>query len=294
MNFLLELWAVIVSSIISFFTSVENEVLAKISNLLTILVIIIGLIDWLVRKHRNRANLKRQKTLEIIEGTQKPFKAVNMLNNPMRTSEKIGTLIEDTTKMLGGKKMKKFIKWIWYNKEQLLSIVYNVAIIVIANFLMWTDLLSGFFANFGNVKIVLAIKLIAFGLSLVFAALTVRNVCVKYGLSSLETIDNVLKQKAEAAENKLTPEQKKSYKNNISILQDALEKANTEMKNAETELERMTALYNADSSFVADYVVKRAAYEKKITASKAVVTNIEGKIAVYKAYLKSGTNTENK
>lgn len=293
MNFLIELWSIIASSVISWFATVDNLALSKISNLLTILILSIGLIDWSVRKVRNRAAIKKQKPLDIIEGTQKPFRAVNMLDNPMGTSEKIGTLIEDTTKMLGGKKMKKFFKWIWYNKEQLLSIAYNVAVIVAVNFLMWTDLLNGFFESFVGAEGMLVGKITALALSVLFAALTVRNVCVKYGLSSLNTIDNVLKQKAEAAEKKLTPEQKKSYKASIAILQDALAKANTELKNAEIDLEKITALYNADTTLVTDFVVKRQTYEKKIAASKAVVTSLEGKISVYKSVL-NGNSTENK
>lgn len=290
MNFLIELWSVIVGSVISWLGSVNNEYLSKISNLLTILVILIGLTDWAVRKLRHKkANKNQQNALDSIENTQKPFRAVNMLNNPMGTGEKIGVLIEDTTKLLGGSKMKKFIKWVWYNKEQLLSIAYNVVVIALANFLMWSDLLNGVVESFVGAQGVLAVKIVAIVISVAFAALTVRNVCVTYGLSSLDTIDKVLADKAAAAEKALTPEQKKQYKAYIATLQTALEKAKAEVATAKTELEKITALYNADNSLVTDFVVKRATYEKKIAASEAVVANIEGKIAEYKAFL-NGNN----
>ena len=300
MSFLVELWAIIASSVVSWFSRLDNQVLAKISNLLSIFILVIGLIDYFSRgKRRKRAESKqgkqtRQKNgLEIIEGTQKPFKTVNMLNDPMATSVKIGTLIEKTKKMLGGKYMKKFFKWIWYNKEQLLSIAYNTAVIVLVNFLMWTDLLNGFFASFVGAEGILAIKIVAIVMSVLFAALTVRNVCVTYGLSSLDTIDKVLKEKAEAAERKLTPEQKQNYKESIAILKTALEKAQTELTTAETELAKITALHTADNSLVKDFVVKRDTYEKTITASKAIVSSIETKIAVYKDIL-NGKTTDKK
>ena len=286
----------IASGAISWLTSVDNGVLQRISNLLTILVITIGLIDWSVRKIRHRANTKNQmqnKPLDILESTQKPFKAVNMLNDPMGTSEKLGALAEGITKMIGGAKVKKVFKWIWYNKEQLVSIGYNAAIIVMTNFLMWTGMLNDILAEWAGAEMVLTAKIVALVFSVACTIVTIRNVCVTYGLSSLDTIDKVLAERAAEAERKLTPEQIKALKSNISILNGVLEKAKTELKTAETELDKITALYNADNSLVADFVVKRQTYEKKIAASKAVVANLEGKIADYKATL-NGKTTETK
>lgn len=289
MNFLVEMWAIIASGVISWFSSLDNNVLATISNLLTILVISIGLIDWLIRKKRSRAN-KQTDTLDVIESTQRSFRAVNMLNNPMETSEKIGTIIEDTTKMLGGKNMKKVFKWIWYNKEQLLSIVYNVAIITFANFLMWTDMLNGLIEPVAGAGGALAIKIVAIVASVLFAALDVRNVCVKYGLSSLATIDEILATRATEVKHKLTPEQKATYKNSIATLRKALEKEMVELLTAEDELKKMTTLYEADASLVANYATQCAEFEKKIATIKPVIANIESKIAEFEAKLSGEDN----
>lgn len=289
MNFLLESWAVIASSVMSWLKTLDNNILDAIVNLLTIFVISLGLLDWLARKRKTK---KQKKVLKMLEGTQKPFKAVDVLNNPVQQGEQLGTIIEQTAKFIGGRKMKKFIKWIWYNKEQLLSILYSVAVIAATNFLMWSDVLNGFFDSFTRPESVIIVKVVALVLSLGFTALTVRNVCVKYGLSSLETIDNELAKRAEEKEKQLTAEQKKALKSNIAILQSALENAKTELKNAEAGLEKITALYNADNTLVSDFVVKRQNYEKKITTSKTIVTNIEEKIAGYKATLNG--NTEDK
>lgn len=188
--------------------------------------------------------------------------------------------------------MKKTFKWIWYNKEQLLSIVYNVVIIVLTNFLMWTDLLNGFFEGLVGAQGILIIKIAALVLSLMFTALTVRNICVKYGLSSLSTIDAELEERAKKKASKLTPEQKKTLKGYINSLQSALATAKNELSTAEAALANMTALFNASNSLVKDYASRKAELEKKIDHNKGVVENIESKIAEYKSQLDGKQNTE--
>lgn len=299
MNFLLELWSIIVSSVMSWFQSIDNNLLNIIVNLLTILVISIGLIDWIFRKVKQSRIKKQEKSeahkknvLEAIEGTQKPFKAVKMLENPMETSEKMITIFEKFTKLIGGIKMKKFFKWVWYNKEQLLSIAYNVILIALANMLMFTDVLNGFVIAMAGTQSAIWVKVSAIVVAVLFTALTVRNVCVKYGLSSLDTIDEELAKRAEAAENKLTSAEKTTYKTYVSTLNETLKKAKDELATAESELARITALYNADNTLVADYVTKKQAYEKKIAANKAVVTNLEQKIADYKAIISNNVKVD--
>ena len=188
--------------------------------------------------------------------------------------------------------MKKTFKWIWYNKEQLLSIVYNVILIVLANFLMWTDLLNGFFESFVGWQGALIIKIVALVLSLMFTALTVRNICVKYGLSSLSTIDAELEKRAKIEASKLTPEQKKTLKGYINSLQSALATAKKELSTAEAALAEITALFNADNSLVRDYASRKVDLEKKINYNKSVVENIESKIAEYKSQLDGKQNAE--
>lgn len=188
--------------------------------------------------------------------------------------------------------MKKVIKWIWYNKEQLVSIIYNLAAIVITNNIMWNDTISvhvdelaqlPVFANIGGD---MAVKITAIVLSVAVTILTIRNVCVKYGLSSLETIDAVLAERAAKKKNKLTAAQKKEYKNLISVLQGELAQKKAELKDEETQLAKITEIYKADNHLVNDFVMKRQQYEKKIATNKANITSIEGKITEYKAILK--------
>ena len=285
MSFLTEIWIIIASSCLSWLSRIENDALSKITNLLTILVISIGLIDWILRKfkHKSQKKRKRQEILSALENSQKPFRAVNMLENPMGTSEKIGTIIEKILNFMGEKtKMKKFFKWVWYNKEQLLSILYNVVLVGLANFVMLTDALNGVL---GVEVMPLWAKISVAVVSLALTALTVRNVVVKYGLSSLTTIDNILEERAEASARKLTPEQKERYKVYLNALNKSLNDKKGELKRCTTELAEMTALFEADSLLVPDFVSTKAELENTIKSCEVSIENINGKIATYKGIL---------
>ena len=180
--------------------------------------------------------------------------------------------------------MKKFFKWVWYNKEQLGSIAYSVAILALSQAAIWTDLVAAFLPMLpptGVLVVEIAICLLSIG----FTALTVRNVCVKYGLSSLDTIDKVLAEKAEVKANKLTAEQKKQLKKYIATLQKTLNQAKAEHDEAERELAEIATLYSADSTLVPDYARKKAELTTKINHAAAVIANVETKIAAYKAQL---------
>ena len=294
MQYVKEYWAVIAAAAGVWLSRVDNEVLAKIVNLLTILAILIGLIDWAVRRICGRRKKKQQQenglqVLEMIESTQKPFKTVQMLEDPMRTGESIGNFVDKISKEFKGEAtMKKFFKWFWYNKEQLGSILYNVAILALSQVAIWTDLVAAFLPMLPPAAVI-AVKVTICVLSVAFTALTVRNVCVKYGLSSLDTIDKVLAERAESAMNKLTPEQKKTLKAYIATLQQTLAQTKAEREEAEKALAEITTLFNADNSLVTNYAQLSAELNAQIAQAQTVTANVEAKIADYKAQLAGKT-----
>ena len=181
--------------------------------------------------------------------------------------------------------MKKVFKWIWYNKEQLLSIAYQVVLLALANVILFTDAFSAITTLYFGVSMPLWVKIIVVVAALALTALSVRNVIVKYGLSSLETIEAVLQERAEAKANKLSPEQKQVYKGYITTLNDTLSKAKKELQTVEQEFTKLTLLHNADNSLVVDYTTKSLTYQKKIAADKETIANLETKLAHFKALL---------
>lgn len=184
--------------------------------------------------------------------------------------------------------MKKFFKWTWYNKEQLFSIMYSVALMALSQLAIWTDAVSAFLPELSATGAVI-VKASICVVSILFTALTVRNVCVTYGLSSLDTIDKVLAKKAEAAAEKLSPEQKKQFKSYIATLQATLAKEKAELVAFEKALAEIEALFNADSSLVKNYVGQKAELTGKIAQATDIIKNVEAKIAEYKAQLDGKT-----
>ena len=299
MSIFKNMWAIIVTSVMTWFSMIDNNVLNKVVSLLTILIFLIGLTDWTIRKIKGRANEKKQENkkqdrrqvLDLMENTQKPFRTVNMLDNPMETSEKIENLLYKVFKKIGGiTKMKKFFKWIWYNKEQLISIIFLAVIIALANIMLFTNAFDTISSIYLGATMPLGVKITAVILGIALTALTVRNVCVKYGLSSLDTIKTVLAERAFAVANKLPPEQKKTLKSYIATLEDTLQKAKNERATAEKELAEIDALFNADNTLVSDYSRKKSELTETIAYKTEIIKNVESKITDYKAQL-SGKNS---
>ena len=79
--------------------------------------------------------------------------------------------------------MKKVFKWLWYNKEQLVSIIYNVIIIALTNFVVWTDTLNGYVEALAQIPVFayiggdMAVKVTAVVLAVGGVILTIRNIC---------------------------------------------------------------------------------------------------------------------
>ena len=284
---MLGLWSVVVKSILEWLEHIDNHKLDVVVNLFTITVIVIGLTDWSIRKFKERHGKKQTKggAVKFIAGTQRPFKTVKMLENPMEAGEKLGELIEEISEDIGGNnKMRKFFKWVWYNKEQLFSIAYSIMLMVLSQIATWTDAINSIFPNLMGTGLIVT-KIVVGVLSIALTALTVRNICVKYGLSSLNTIDKVLSERAAEAAKKLSPEQKKTIKNEITTLQMALSNAKKGLTDNEKALAQMITLHNADVNLVHDYDGKKKAYEEKIAEYKTIVSNLEKKLANCKAQL---------
>ena len=295
MQYFREMWAVIATAAMAWLSHVDNNALNTIVNLLTILVIIIGLIDWAVRRFgggRKKKGTDGPQVLEMIEHTQKPFKTVRLLDNPVQAGENIGKFVDKLSKRLkGGKPMKKFFKWMWYNKEQLFSILYSVALMALSQMAIWTDLVASFLPELSPTAVTITQVAICV-VSVAATALTVRNICVTYGLSSLDTINKVLSERAEAAAGKMSPDQKKTLKSYIATLQNTLTQAKADIAVAEKALAEVETLFSADPSLVANYPSRKAELSNKIAQSKAVITNVEAKIADYKAKLDGKTSTK--
>ena len=89
-------------------------------------------------------DINRENIIGDIVKRQKSFKTINILENPVSTGNKIGEVIDYFSSEGEMNKIKKFFKWLWYNKEQLLAILYNAVMLGFAEFLMWSKTINDF------------------------------------------------------------------------------------------------------------------------------------------------------
>lgn len=156
--------------------------------------------------------------------------------------------------------------------------------LVASQYLIWTKQITDIFHLQGKALII--VEVIIGAIALLGTILTIRNTCVKYGLSSLDTIDKVLNERAEEAAKALTPEQKKLIKTNIAVLTDKLTTLKRELQEKTANYEKLKCLHDADASLVENYEVETASYNKmKLSLDKAIAT-LETKIKEYTETLK--------
>lgn len=177
-------------------------------------------------------------------------------------------------------KVKKFFKWVWYNKEQLGSIAFSAILYAATIYLtVWGELgnavITWFPDNWTAINIVrVSIAVVA----LLLTVLTIRNTCVKYGLSSLGTIDQVLTERAQAAAAKLSPEAKKVIKQNLAVLNGQLNTLKSRLSEITGEFNKAKCLHDAVASLVPDFAAKSAAFEKEKASLDAQIATLEAKI----------------
>lgn len=294
--------------------------MSKIVNLLTIAVLIIGLLDYMVRRLiRNRHEKKQKQNAETsdnefeigleaelqamleppetteqdpnndnvihaITKTQKSFRTLELLENPTSAGEHLGAALCTVASEVKGMKFKNFFKWLWYNKEQMGSILFNALVLVASQYLIWTKQITDIFHVQGRALI--AVEIVIGVVAVLGTALTIRNTCVKYGLSSLATVDEVLAKRAEEAAKRLTPEQKKTIKANIDILTEKLNTFRAELDEKTAAYEKIKCLHDADTSLVENYEAETAQYNKVKLSLEKVIATLETKIKEYNDALK--------
>ena len=296
-------WALSVGVVLQFFTAINNEILSGIINILTITVLLVGLIDYFVRKIRRRrkdeencedeevsattkkAKEKRKEKARIFTKTvrkaHKSFRTLDLLEKPESAGNHLGdTIYHVALEVKRMEKMKKFFKWVWYNKEQLGSIAFSAIVYAVTIYLTCMGELSGLlWSRMGdNLTKIYIVKGVVMGVAALLTILTIRNTCVKYGLSSLGTIDRVLAEKAEAAAQKLSPEAKKLIKQNLAVLNNQLRTLKARLSEISGEYNKIKCLHDTVASLVPDYATKAAAYEKESASLTEQITTLEAKI----------------
>ena len=316
MHKLSQTWALAMGVFFQFLGAISNDILSKLVNLLTIAVLMIGLLDYLIRRLIKSKREKKQSVeslmddeleldiedeppalsepsetnptndnvIHAITKTQKSFRTLELLENPTSAGEHLGAALCTVASEVKGMKFKNFFKWLWYNKEQMGSILFNALVLIASQYLIWTKQITDIFHVEGRALLVLEIVIGV--VAVLGTALTIRNTCVKYGLSSLATIDNVLAERAEEAAKQLTPEQRKTIKANIGVLSEKLNTFKNELAEKTAAYEKIKCLHDADASLVEGYEAETAQYNKLKLSLEKVIATLETKIKEYNDALK--------
>lgn len=166
--------------------------------------------------------------------SQQSVKALKAAVDPVKQGEDLGQTIITTIKVVRKgsvimEKLKKLLKWLWGNKLTLISIVSNLVVSIIAQFLLYTDALKDF--EYFQVhdtafKVVVTILCVLWLINNIFTAVT------KYGLESLTQLQTRSEQLKEETTSKLNATQKKVLKGTLAKFVKALNNIETAIDEA--------------------------------------------------------------
>lgn len=215
----------------------------KIFYLFSTLLIVLALIRFLKKS-------KKSPTLKA--GAER---TVVLADNPEATAKNLLYTAEKLNK--GGnyfmEKIKKLFKFLWANKITLGSLLITLAEVAYISFMLITEKLAGWewFADkqwlayvFIGVGIVIVVILVGYGI--------INN----KGMETVEAWQKRLAELKEALSSGLTKEQKKEIKEQIGVLENALESKKNEYKKADKEYESLSAIVKvgiADEKQIARY-----------------------------------------
>jgi len=166
--------------------------------------------------------------------SQQSVKALKAAVDPVKQGEDLGQTIITTIKVVRKgsvimEKLKNFLKWLWGNKLTLISIVSNLFISVLAQFLLYSDALKDF--EYFQVhdtafRVVVTVLLVLWLINNIFTTVT------KYGLESLKQLQTRSEKLKEETTNKLDASQKKVLKDTLTQYKLSLNSDLTKIKDA--------------------------------------------------------------
>ena len=179
---------------------------------------------------------------------QKSVKTINTALNPEQVGEEIGTAILFTIN--GGRKMKEklksFIKIVWGNKFTALSLLLNLVYTGLAQYLLYSDALKDI-PFFTENKI--ACIIVATSISVIWLVIELVKDFKNYGFESLDTLNNKWAERKAKKEAKLTPEQRKLVKGQISAVEEKIAMVLNYIDEAKKRVEDAQAIINKYNDF---------------------------------------------
>ncbi len=235
-NKLKELWniygGIALSTLIAWWTGWTKTSMDLWASYITLTITCIGLLTFFKLAFAKR---KKNKVDAFALSSNKHIKRISSALNPERAGEEIGQTIIYTVgegkKLMS--KLKNLLKWLWGNKFTLISIISNIVVGAFAQFILYSDYLKDyqFFQEHKTVFIV-----VVTALTVLWLIENIYCVVTKYGLENLEELRKRSQEKKEEAVGKLTPEQKKTLKNQLSVFKKQESEIVNRLKEIDNEL----------------------------------------------------------
>ena len=278
------LWVGLLVAIgVAWYNGYDKSKMDNFSSFLILLVTIVGFLSFLKTltttksKELMESNTTSQKTrVSYIEVASNPYKQGQNL------AKDIATTIEILREKKAMNKVKKFFKWLYFNKCTITNIVVSIACVAFVNFMsLWgyLDRYQIFQTNPVLFKVIIGVG------GVLWTALSVFCSINKLGAENLSEIDARLQAKANEKLSRLTPEQRKLVKENIKNLQEQLNKLKVESDGAMKKVQSFTVLKSIEGFDVSNQV---ESYEKAcaiVSNNSSLITKLENEIAILKGKL---------
>lgn len=213
--------------------------------------------------------------------SQQSVKALRTAVDPVKQGEDLGQTIITTIKVVRKgsvimTKLKKCLKWLWGNKITLTSIISNLFVATLAQFLFYSDALKDFEyfqAHDIAFKVVVTILCLFWLIGNIFAAVT------PYGLESLKKLQERSKKLKEDTTNKLSSTEKK-------LLKETLDKFNKSLNNIVTAIADANKVINVANQTINDLktlsnvgIVLTGEQQQAYSEAELTITNKQREIA---------------
>ena len=229
---------IILSTMIAWWSRWSKSTIDVWASYLTLTITCIGLLTFFKIVIFN----KKKKKVDGV-ALSKTAKAVKTALNPLQPGKEIGEAIIFTAK--GGQKLmlkfKNLMKWLWGNKLTLTSIISNLVVSAVAQFIMYSDTLKdvAFFQEHD-----LVFKIVVGVLCVLWLADNIFCVVTKYGLENLEELKDKSEAKKEEQLNKLTKEQKALLKQTLATYKETESKIVEQMKFIDQKINEFQKIIN--------------------------------------------------
>lgn len=242
----------IIGLVSSFLVNWQIDKIQLIYSILILILLYIGLLKVLA-KHRKKVNKKKNEKQLVVEDrrlvdkmveVQKPFKALHYAEDPTQDGEELGELILESMKegQKGMEKVKKFFKWIWTYRQQIIGLAGSLASAFVVVYAYIHDKFGWLLQYFPQTKgWEIGVKVGVGVIAILFLFFGIRNQVKWVGVGSLQSAQEYLEQLKSGVVSKLSPEAKK-------VVQNTLKKLKVEKKNLETKITKLATELEAKAS----------------------------------------------